>query len=101
MENFNEILSSYISRFELTNGLNKTAIPYISILFCNRHNFLLPDMGNPYILLVVDGNMRLYNENGFCDYSPGQYFISAIDRPRTAETFSAVSENTFDPLLSE
>ena len=78
MENFNEILSSYISRFELTNGLNKTAIPYISILFCNQQNFLLPDMGNPYILLVVDGNMRLYNENGFCDYSPGQYFISAL-----------------------
>ena len=101
MENFNEILSSYISRFELTNGLNKTAIPYISILFCNQQNFLLPDMGNPYILLVVDGNMRLYNENGFCDYSPGQYFISAIDSPRTAETFSALSENTFAALLIE
>ena len=61
----------------------------------------MPDMGNPYILLVVDGNMRLYNENGFCDYSPGQYFISAIASPRTAETFSALSENTFAALLIE
>lgn len=101
MENLNDILSSYISRFELTNGLNKTAIPYISILFCNQQNFLLPDMGNPYIFLVVNGNMRLYNENGFSDYSPGQYFISAINSPRTAETFSVLSENTFAALLIE
>ena len=50
----------------------------------------LPQSGNPYLYLVLDGTLRLHTPSGIMDYAPGQYSISQIDTPLmgTVLTFS-------------
>lgn len=82
-------------------GKNATAIPYMEVYCCHQKEFVLPDMANPYLLWIVNGHMRLHVAEGICDYLPGQYFISAIDSPRSGELLSPSEDDPFVALRIE
>lgn len=68
-----------------SDGKNTTPVSYIDVYRCTQKEMLLPDIPNPYLFFVVHGNMRLHSIEGIFEYQSGQYLISAIDNPRSAE----------------
>lgn len=50
----------------------------------------MPQTGNPYLYIILDGTLRLYTPSGILDYVAGQYSISKIDTPLygTVQSFS-------------
>lgn len=84
-----------------SDGKNTTPVSYIDVYRCTQKEMLLPDIPNPYLFFVVHGNMRLHSIEGIFEYGSGQYLISAIDHPRTAEIRSASQTEPFIALLIE
>ena len=66
-----------------------------------RENIILPDMADPYLFLIVHGNMRFHSIEGILDYEAGQYLISAIDSPRKGEILSISQTDPFVAILIE
>lgn len=83
------------------NERSATSISYIDVYCSCQKELILPDTANPYIFLIVNGNMRLHFAEGIYTYIPGQYFISAIDSPRTGELFSFSETSPFVALRVE
>lgn len=94
-------LYSAVKPYLSVSEKNATPVPYIDVYCYNQKEIVLPDTANPYIFLVISGRMRLLFAEGIYEYGPGQYFISAIDSPRTGEIFSVSQENPFVALRVE
>lgn len=94
-------LHTTIKPYLRLNERSATSIPYIDIYCYCQKELILPDTANPYIFLIVNGNMRLHFAEGIYNYTPGQYFISAIDSPRAGELFSLSETNPFVALRIE
>lgn len=94
-------LYSTVKPYLSVDGKNATSISYIDVYCYNQKEFVLPDTTNPYLMLVINGNMRLHFAEGIYDYIPGQYFISAIDCPRTGELISLSETSPFVALRVE
>ena len=94
-------LYSTVKPYLSVDGKNATSISYIDVYCYNQKEFVLSDTTNPYLMLVINGNMRLRFAEGIYDYIPGQYFISAIDCPRTGELISLSETSPFVALRVE
>lgn len=77
------------------DGKNTTPISYIDVYRYTQKEMLLPDILNPYLFFVVQGNMRLHSIDGIFEYKSGPYLISAIDSPRKAEILSDLQTYPF------
>lgn len=97
IQNLHTTIKPYLRLNEKTT----TAIPYIDIYCYCQKELILPDTASPYIFLVINGNMRLHFAEGIYNYTPGQYFISAIDSPRAGELFSVSEISPFVALRVE
>lgn len=84
-----------------SNGKNTTPVSYIDVYRYTQKEMILPDIPNSYLFFVVHGNMRLHSIDGIFECKSGQYFISAIDSPRTAEILSDLQTYPFIALLIE
>lgn len=82
-----------------SDGITATNIPYITILRNDQEKVVLPETPNPYILVVVNGTMRLDFSTGIKDYQPGQFLISAIDSPASGHMLSISADSPFLALL--
>lgn len=55
----------------------------------------MPQTNDPYIYIVVDGEMRLHTPSGIMDYVSGQYSASAIDTPLWATATTGAAGRDF------
>ncbi|ANY66199.1 hypothetical protein BBD42_06775 [Paenibacillus sp. BIHB 4019] len=101
MGNEIENLYSSVNRFAITDGINRTIVPYLEIHSYREQDIIIPDTPNPFIYLVVNGTMRLHFATGVSDYAPGQYLISAIDSPKSGMALSASQSSPFLALYIE
>lgn len=76
-----ENLCSLLYTNSLTEGENKTKLPYLSIYFATKRQVQMPQIENFYIYTVLDGSIRLFTPSGIMDYMPGQLSVSKIDTP--------------------
>ena len=79
----------------MTEGRNRTAIPYIDI---HRHSTAevgMPDTPNPFVWVVVDGVMRLRSDDDFEDFHAGRFLAPPISKPVSAQALSVSEESPF------
>lgn len=109
MKKDNKKLIDIIREIKPLETCNKTNIEYLNIYRFETKEIKMPKIENPYLYLVIDGEMRLYTPSGIMDYMAGQYSISAIDTPKSAyiidfseqKDFLALSiEFTIDDVIS-
>lgn len=77
-------LQSLIDRVRtvsLTEGCNKTAVPYLNIHHYTGEKIKMPQTKSPYLYVILDGSIRLHTPTGIMDYIAGQYSVSEIDTP--------------------
>ncbi|WP_133015189.1 AraC family transcriptional regulator [Clostridium cuniculi] len=94
-------LYSTVEQLAITEGQNKTTIPYLTIYRYIQKDIDIPSIPNPFISLVINGTMRLYFATGISDYTSGQYLISAIDTPISGQPLLASPDSPFLALLIE
>ncbi len=63
-------------------------ISYLNIYQYKTKEINFPSTSNPYLFLVLDGDIRLHTISGILDYSKGSYSISSIDMPRSCYSLS-------------
>lgn len=95
MENMIQQLGCIAKELAVSEGKNTTDIPYLNIYRYHQENIILPDSLNLFILLVVNGSMRLHLSTGIKDYLPGQCLISSIDSPINGHAISACKDSPF------
>ncbi|WP_408892103.1 AraC family transcriptional regulator N-terminal domain-containing protein [Paenibacillus taichungensis] len=95
MEKLLQSLQLKINQIGITEGKNTTNIPYLNMYRYSQQNIDLPEIQNPYILLVVSDTMRLHFSTGIKDYSPGEFLISVIDSPLSGHTLFATVDSPF------
>lgn len=74
-------LINQVRTFPLTEGCNKTEIPYLNIYRYTVEKIKMPQTESLYLYVVLDGSIRLYTPTGIMDYMAGQYSVSEIDTP--------------------
>lgn len=93
----------------LIHTCKKVNIPYLTVFKTNKSVIEMPKSDNPYIYIIADGALRLHTPSGIMDYISGQYSVSAIDTPMSAEViafshnheFSAISiDFSFEEVIS-
>lgn len=65
-------LRELIYSYPLTEGENKTKLPYLTIYLSAQRKIDVPQTENFYIYIVLDGSIRLFTPSGIMDYVPGQ-----------------------------
>lgn len=86
---------------DLLNLINKTKvinIPYLTVFQTNKAIIEMPKSDNPYIYMIVQGSIRLHTPNGIMDYISGQYSVSAIDTPISAEVLAFSERHEFTAI---
>lgn len=81
-------LADTLRALPISDGYNKTPVPYLSSYRCTDKVIQMPELSSPYLYLLVAGSVRLYTPSGIMDYIAGQYSISAIDTPATGYVLS-------------
>ena len=94
-------LCKHIRSFPLTEGENKTKLPFLSIYIFKKRKMDMPQMNHFYIYVVLDGSVRLYTPSGIMDYLPGQYSVSKIDTPTSGHILTFSEEGDFIALAIE
>lgn len=90
-----------ICALPLTEGANKTGIPFVTAWYFTSHKIEMPKTENPYLYIVVDGTLRLYTPSGIMDYMEGQYSISKIDTPLSGSVLTFSPQKSFLALSVE
>lgn len=90
-----------ICALPLTEGANKTGIPFVTAWYFTSHKIEMPKTENPYLYIVVDGTLRLYTPSGIMDYMEGQYSISKIDTPLSGLVLTFSPQKSFLALSVE
>ena len=90
-----------ICALPLTEGANKTGIPFVTAWYFTSHKIEMPKTENPYLYIVVDGTLRLYTPSGIMDYMKGQYSISKIDTPLSGSVLTFSPQKSFLALSVE
>ena len=90
-----------ICALPLTEGANKTGIPFVTAWYFTSHKIEMPKTENPYLYIVVDGTLRLYTPSGIMDYMEGQYSISKIDTPLSGSVLPFSPQKRFLALSVE
>lgn len=97
MENIVQQLGCIAKELAVSEGKNTTNISYLNIYRYHQENIILPDSLNLFILLVVNGSMRLNLSTSIKDYLPGQCLISSLDSPVNGH---AISASKYSPFLA-
>lgn len=79
----------------------QTDIPYLYAYRFTDSKISMPQINNPYLYIVTGGSMRLHTPSGIMDYMQGQYSVSAIDTPQSAQVLTFSEENDFLALSVE
>lgn len=95
MKNDNNRLVELVRKLSIINGCNKTKIDYLKIYQFTESTIEMPKLDNPYIYIILDGELRLHTPSGIMDYMPGQYSISAIDTPNDGYVIYFSKQNDF------
>ncbi|MGN0034433.1 MAG: AraC family transcriptional regulator N-terminal domain-containing protein [Coriobacteriales bacterium] len=74
-------LSAIVRTHWSAPGSHPTEIPSLFVHRFTDTGMEMPNTGDPYLYLVVDGMLRLHTPSGIMDYMPGQCSASAIDTP--------------------
>ena len=90
-----------ICALPLTEGANKTGIPFVTAWYFTSHKIEMPKTENPYLYIVVDVTLRLYTPSGIMDYMKGQYSISKIDTPLSGSVLTFSPQKSFLALSVE
>lgn len=101
MKKDNKKLIDIIREIKPLEACNKTNVEYLNIYRFETKEIQMPKIENPYLYLVVDGEMRLYTPSGIMDYMEGQYSISAIDTPNSGYVMAFSEQNDFLALAIE
>lgn len=88
-------LQQEIRKLQLGIGSYKTDIPYVTVCCFKDEQIKMPQMGNPYLYIIVDGNLRLHTPSGIMDYMAGQYSVSKIDTPLFGTVLSFSEKQDF------
>lgn len=94
-------LCNIVRSFPLAEGENKTKLPYLTFYRFKEKKIEMPQTGNFYIYMVLDGSLRLYTPSGILDYIPGQYSISEIDTPICGHILTFSEKSDFLALAIE
>ena len=92
-----EKLTKIVRSFPLTEGENKTEIPFLSIYRSTERKIDMPSIDNIYIYVVLDGSVRLYTPSGIMDYLAGQYSVSKIDTSTSGYILTFSEKEDFLP----
>lgn len=87
-------LCRLIYSISLSEGENKTNLPYLSVYFSAQRKVEMPQT-EFYIFIVLDGSIRLFTPSGILDYMPGQFFVSKIDTPMAGHVFTFSEKGEF------
>ncbi len=79
----------------------QTDISYLQAYRFTDSKISMPQINNPYLYIVTGGSMRLHTPSGIMDYMQGQYSVSAIDTPQSAQVLTFSKENDFLALSIE
>ncbi|MDO4315087.1 MAG: helix-turn-helix domain-containing protein [Oscillospiraceae bacterium] len=90
-----EELCKLARSFPLTEGENKTGLPYLSIYLSREKEAAMPRTDSFYIYAVIAGSLRLHTPSGILDYMPGQYSISKIDTPTSGHILTFSQQGDF------
>lgn len=101
MMNDIEKLCKLIYSYPLTEGENKTKLPYLTICLSKHRKVDMPQTENFYIYTVLDGSIRLYTPSGIMDYMPGQFSVSKIDTPTSGHILTFSESGDFLALVIE
>lgn len=82
----------------LINNIKIINIPYLTVFKTNKSIIDMPKSDNPYIYIVIEGSLRLHTPSGIMDYISGQYSVSAIDTPISAEVIAFSENNEFTAI---
>lgn len=88
-------LQNKIRRLSLTEGSNKTDIPFVTAYRFTTKRIQMPQTENPYLYIVLNGTLRLYTPSGIMDYMTGQYSISKIDTPLSGSVLTFSEQQDF------
>lgn len=94
-------LCKLIDSYPLTEGVNSTKLPYLSIYLSTQRKVDLPQTENFYIYTVLDGSIRLFTPSGIMDYMPGQFSVSKIDTPASGHVLTFSENGYFLALVME
>lgn len=94
-------LCKLIYSYPLTEGENKTKLPYLTICLSAQKKVDMPQMENFYIYTVLDGSIRLFTPSGIMDYMPGQFSVSKIDTPTSGHVLTFSDKGYFLALVIE
>lgn len=94
-------LCKLIYSYPLTEGVNKTKLPWLKICLSTQRKADMPQTENFYIYTVLDGSIRLFTPSGIMDYLPGQFSISKIDTPASGHVLTFSGNGCFLALVIE
>lgn len=79
----------------ISEGLTETAIPYLSLMRCDRQTTFEPGVITPSFCVIVRGQKRLYLGEEILEYSAGDTLSSLVAIPATGMVVGATSENPY------
>lgn len=94
-------LRKLIYSYPLTEGVNKTKLPWLKICLFTQRKADMPQTENLYIYTVLDGSIRLFTPSGIMDYLPGQFSVSKIDTPTAGHVLTFSESGRFLALVVE
>lgn len=94
-------LCNMVREFQLSNGENKTKLPFLTFYRFTEDKIEMPNTDGFYIYTVLDGSLRLYTPSGILDYEPGQFSVSEIDTPTSGHVLAFSDKGDFLSLAIE
>ncbi len=81
MDTIIQDMNDAIRELSLAEGGSASGIPSVTVWHFTGDRVQMPQTGDPYLYIVLDGALRLYTPSGIVDCMQGQYAISKIDTP--------------------
>lgn len=79
----------------ISEGMTETAIPYLSLMRCDRQTTFEPGVITPSFCVIVRGQKRLYLGEEILEYSAGDTLSSLVAIPATGMVVGATKENPY------
>jgi hypothetical protein len=75
----------------IPEGMTETAIPYLSLMRCNRQTTFEPGVITPSFCVIVRGQKRIYLGEEILEYSAGDTLSSLVAIPATGMVVGATN----------
>lgn len=96
-----QAVSRQVRQLLSAEGKTSTPLPYLTLYRFTTPTITMPQTGNFYVYVILDGSLRLYTPSGILDYEPGQYSVSQIDTPDGGYVQAFSSQGDFLALSLE